>query len=149
MLVKGSSHSVCLELGVRWGESDAAGIVYYAAMLDWFTEGRIHFLREKGLDYMGNFHENGIVTVVLDVHCRYHHALRPGEKIAVDTCLAEATPAKMTFAYRIIQLKGGILAAQGETVHAYVDRCGRAFNLKKRFPEIWAKLEKITSGDPW
>ncbi len=146
MKVKNCSYNNnCLNVEVRWGESDAAGIVYYVRYFDWFTEGRMFFLKNNGLDYMENFHDKGIVAVSVSANCEYKRALRPGDMINVKTELTEATPARMTFTYRVFKSPEGELAAKGKTVHAYVDDSGKPFNLQKRFPELWNKLNGLVS----
>lgn len=114
--------------------------MYYARYFDWFTEGRIAFLREQNLSYMDTFHRNGIVAVAIHAHCDYHRALAPEETIAIETALTGLTPTRMTFGYHLYKAPGDTLAAEGETQHAFVDADGRPFNLKKRFPELWERL---------
>jgi acyl-CoA thioester hydrolase len=54
------------EREVRWGDCDAAGIVYYARYFDWFTDGRIALLKQIALPYQQFFHEQGITVVAVE-----------------------------------------------------------------------------------
>ncbi len=124
---------------VTWGDCDAAGISYYARTFDWFTNARMHFLACYRFPYMDTFHSQGISLVCLTAECQYKKMVRPDDKLAVRTTLAELTRTRMTFVYRIFKADGE-LAAEGRTTHACTDHEGNAFNLKKRFPELWRQL---------
>jgi len=133
-----------MEMYVTWGDCDAAGISYYARNFDWFTNGRLHFFREHGFPYMTKLHENNIFLVCISANCQYKKMLYPDEKITVRTYLKSFSRAKMTFLYEVIKQTGEI-AAEGSTVHAFADQSGHAFDMKKRFPELWSEMNSKLS----
>jgi acyl-CoA thioester hydrolase len=133
---------VTTELEVRWGECDPAGIVYHPAYIDWFSVARMHWLREHGVKYMEDFHDQGIVVVVLAVNCRYVKTLRAEDQVRVDARLAKLSRTRMEFHYQVFNAAGE-LCAEGMTEHAYVDERGRAVNIAKRAPALWERLHAM------
>jgi acyl-CoA thioester hydrolase len=128
------------ELEVRWGDCDAAGIVYYAKYFDWFTDGRVALLKKIGIPYQKFFHEQGIVVVAVEATCRYRKSLLPEEKYFLNTTLSRLGRTRMLFDY-IITAADETLVAEGHTVHAYVDNTGKPFDIKKKRPALWSKLQ--------
>jgi len=127
------------ELEVRWGECDAAGIVYHPNYIDWFSIARMHFLGENGVSYMKAFQDKGIVLVVLDVGCRFKKTLRAEDRVIVEARLALLTKTRLRMVYQVID-ENGTLCAEGYTEHAYVDVHNKAVNIAKREPALWAQL---------
>jgi acyl-CoA thioester hydrolase len=130
------------ELEVRWGDCDAAGILYYAKYFDLFTDGRVALLKHIGIPYYQFFHDQGIVVVVLEATCRYRKSLRLEERYIMDTTLSPPGRTGMVFDYIITSAGSGQLVAEGRTAHTFVDEAGKPFNLKKKHPELWLKLQE-------
>lgn len=131
-----------LEMEVGWGDCDAAGITYYARYFDWFSNGRILLFKKYGLPYMSTFHRQNINLVALEAGCRYRRSLRPEEEVGLETTLVNLTRTRIGFKY-IIYKKDGSTAAEGFTIHAYVDGQGKPFDLKKRYPALWEEMNAI------
>lgn len=132
-------------LRVRYGETDQMGVVYYANYLDWFTEGRTELMRRHGVPYR-DLEAAGIFLPVGEVECRYRRPARYDDLVAVHTVIRHVTPARLEFAYQIVRVESAQneetgLLAEGRTVHAFVDRSGRPFNLQKRHPELWQRIQ--------
>ena len=138
----GKSISNEQEMEVRWGDCDAAGIVYYAKYFDLFTDGRVALLKKVGLPYQQFFHEQGIVVVAVEATSRYRKNLKPEEKYILSTRLAHLGRTRMIFEYVITKHEDQSVATEGRTVHTFVDDTGKPFDLKKRRPDLWAKLEE-------
>ena len=134
-----------LEMEVGWGDSDAAGIVYYARYFDWFSNGRIQLFKKYGLPYMAVFHRQNINMVALEAGCRYKKSLQPEETVILETELDTLSRTRIGFKYKILK-QDGTPAAEGFTVHAYVDGEGKPFDLKKRHPVLWAEMSGIFGG---
>lgn len=139
---------VSTELEVRWGECDPAGIVYHPAYIDWFAVARMHFLRDNGVPYMKEFHDNGVVLVVLAVDCKYMKTLEAEDAIRVDARLMEFGRTRAKFAYEVYNRDGGLCAA-GHTEHAFVDADKRPLNLAKQAPLLWDKLRIFRGEHPF
>jgi len=130
---------------ITWGDCDAAGIAYYARYFDWFTNGRMNYLNQFKLPYMDTFHDQGVTIVGIKAECEYKLMLRPDENVILETSLADLTKTRVNFNYRVIKSDGSV-AACGYSEHAFVDKTGKPFNLYKRYPEIWHKLDVNTGG---
>ena len=130
------------ELEVRWGDCDAAGVLYYAKYFDLFTDGRVALLKQIGIPYHQFFHDRGIVVVVLEATCRYSKSLRLEERYIMETTLSPPRRTGMVFEYHITSAGGKQLVAEGRTAHAFVGDNGKPFDLRKKHPEIWAKLQE-------
>ncbi len=135
------SHSQ--ELEVRWGDCDAAGIVYYVKYFDWFTDGRVALLKHINIPYQKSFHEQGITVVVIEATCRYRKNLKSEENFILWTKLARFSRTRMIFDYIITKPDNEQVVAEGRTVHTFVDNAGKPFNIGKNYPELWEKLSAL------
>ncbi len=142
--IEGGRITCVQEMEVRWGDCDAAGIVYYARYFDWFTDGRVALLKQIGLPYQQFFHEQGIVVVVIEASCLYRRNLKPEEKYILSTTFTQLGRTRMTYDYVITKQEVHTVVAEGRTVHAYVDEAGKPFDIKKRRPDLWEKLLEQT-----
>jgi len=118
--------------------------VYYVNYFDWFTDARTEFFNQINLPYKEIFYERGILLLIIEAGCKYKYSLRPEEKVVLETWLARLTRTRLEFGYRV-KKSAGLVAAEGFTVHAYVDRQGKPFDLKKRFPLLWDRLLHTTT----
>lgn len=159
-------------LKVRYNECDSMGITYHARYLDWFVIGRTELLRAAGLSY-AQMERSGLLLPVLEVRCRHHASTRYDDVIKLETRLLRVSRTRMDFGYRVFLETneeaedapgvGGtvgndaarhsgaspsprsILAAEGETLHAFIDARHRPMDVKKRFPDVWDKLEQLAA----
>jgi len=135
------------ELEVRWGDCDAAGIVYHVKYFDWFTDGRVALFKEMNMSYQKFFHQQGIVLVAVEASCRYRKSLYPEEKYILDTAFSHLSRTRMIFDYVITRFEDETVVAEGRTVHAYVDVKGKPFDIKKRHPDLWLKLSGLLNRE--
>ena len=54
---------------VIFGDTDAAGIVYYGNYLRWFEVGRAELMRRKGFSYLDTM-ERGVLLPVIEAGAR-------------------------------------------------------------------------------
>lgn len=133
------------EFEVRWGECDAAGIVYHPVYIDWFSVARMNFMKENGVSYMTSFHDRNIVLVVLEAKGRYLKTLRAEDKAYVDAKLVERSRTRLKMEYEVYNEQGE-LCTVGYTEHAFVDMStNKAVNLAKRAPELWDLVQGLPS----
>ncbi|MCL6516048.1 acyl-CoA thioesterase [Alicyclobacillus sp.] len=136
------------EFEVRWGECDPAGIVYHPAYLDWFSVARMHFLQENGISYMKEFHDRGIVVVVLEAQCQYRKPLRAEDRVWVEAWWRHLSRTRFGFQYRVINAAGEVCTT-GRTEHAFIDLHGKPLNLAKRDPDLWRRVQQIPVRGEW
>lgn len=121
---------------VIYGDTDQMGVVYYGNYLRYFEAGRNEYLREKGARYRDVEREFDIHLPVVEANVRYRHPARYDDLLRIETEVTEVRRARLRFAYRIVREEGERLLAEGETVHACVDREGRPVKLPERLIEL-------------
>jgi len=127
---------------VRWAECDAAGIIYHARVFDWFSEGRIVWLKEHGLDYYDVLRPFGIELLVKSANASFHHTLKPGDPVHLEIQLELITPTRASFRYRVAaQQDVKVTALEGMTEHAFVVD-GRARRLDRVALEVFQQFER-------
>ena len=130
-----------LRLRVRYGETDQMGVVYYANYFDWFTEARTALMRDSGVSYK-ELEERRIYLPVREANCEYLHPARYEDELTLYTVVTRLTPVRFDFAYEITKEGIASMCARGWTKHAFMDENGQPFNLRKRHPDIWERLQR-------
>ena len=129
---------------VLYGDTDAAGVVYYANYLRFFERGRTEYMREMVLTYR-DIENQGLILPVLESYSRYKAPAAYDDLLVIETSLVELKNVSCRFNYRIYRNDNDnsrTLLAKGYTVHASVNRNGKL----TRFPaNLIEKLEKIIS----
>jgi acyl-CoA thioester hydrolase len=131
---------VATDVRVIYGDTDQAGIVYYANYLRYFEAGRTEFIRAKGLRYRDFQDRFGLLLPVAEARVAYRAPARYDDLLTVETTLAEASRASARFEYRIV--READLLATGHTVHACVGADGRVRRLP---PEL---VRALAAGEP-
>lgn len=111
----------CTRLRVRYADTDAMGVVYYANYLTYFEIGRVELLRAAGTDYR-SIEAGGAVAAVTRADCRYLAPARFDDLLAISTRAAGLGRASMRFEYEIRREPDGALLAEGFTEHACLNR---------------------------
>jgi len=105
---------------VRFGDTDAAGIVYYANFYRWFEAGRSELMRAGGVPYSDIVAE-GLFMPVVESWCRYHTPAQYDDALRVCSWVHELKAATIVIAHQIhiddrLVCEGGArLACVGET----------------------------------
>lgn len=124
------------EVRVRYADTDAMGVVYHANYLVWFEVGRNELMRAWGMPYV-DFERRGIMVPVVEGHVKWLFSARYDDVLQVETRVAELSPARITFAYRIVRAEDGKLCCEGTTVHGFLNPAGRASALPKLAPDLY------------
>ncbi|NMD42782.1 MAG: acyl-CoA thioesterase [Firmicutes bacterium] len=132
-------------LRVRYKDTDAMGIAYYANYLIWFEVGRTEWMRALGPSY-SELEKSGIFLPVIRATCEYKKAARYDDELTVITRIESIGLVRLTFHYEI--RRSGQLVARGSTEHAFVNEKGRPAALRKMNPFLWHKLNQALEHDP-
>ena len=127
---------------VIYGDTDAAGIVYYANYLRYFERGRTEYMRDLVLAYR-EIEEQGLVLPVIECYSRYKASAVYDDLLTIETSLVELKNVSCRFNYRIyknVSDNSRVLLAKGYTVHAAINREGKLTRLPQHLLE---KLQKI------
>ena len=120
---------------VRYAETDAMGVVYYANYLLWFEVARADLLRDAGWSYR-EMEADGYMLPVLEAHCVYRQPARYDDELDVKTTGALVSPVRVKFMYDVVRSADAVHLATGYTVHASIDRGGRPCRLPDRVREL-------------
>ncbi len=125
------------EVRVRYAETDAQGVVYYANYFVWFEVARMSYLRAIGYDY-ATLERNGLGFVIAEAHCRYHAPAHFDEELVVRTSVGEVRNRSFAFEYEVYNKESGQLLATGSTIQVFIDEQGKPREIP---PKLRAVLE--------
>ena len=127
---------------VLYGDTDAAGVVYYGNYLRYFEQGRTEYMRDLVQTYR-EIESQGLVLPVIECYTRYKAPAAYDDLLVIETSLVELKNVSCRFNYRIYRKDEGdalVLLAKGYTVHASVARSGKLTRLPA---ELIGKLKTI------
>jgi 4-hydroxybenzoyl-CoA thioesterase len=108
-------------LPVRWGDVDAAGIVFYPRFFEWYDLGCEALFAALGLPWPELFPAHGIVGVpILESGSRFASPARYGEIVKIRAVVAWVKDRTFRMEYEISA--AGRLCAAGFEVRAWVKR---------------------------
>ena len=138
--------AVTTEIRVRYAETDAMGVVYYANYLVWFELGRTDWIRAHGMTYR-ELEEHGVLLPVIEARCAYRASARYDDLVRLETRPVALTPARVGFAYRAtrIEAEGETLLAEGRTDHVFLDRDGRILRITRQ-PRLWGIFAPVAAA---
>lgn len=107
------------EFRVNFADTDAMGVVHHSNYLRYFEVGRVHFLRQKGMDYT-EWQKKGWHFPLVEAKVRYRRPCR-FDDIVVVKVRPQQKGIRFVFFYEIRNTKSGDLLTTGETHHVCVD----------------------------
>jgi acyl-CoA thioester hydrolase len=108
---------------VRYQETDAMGVVYYANYLAWFEVARTELMRAMGTTYR-QWEEEGFYLPVTEAGCRYHKPARYDDELELIARLS-LRGLIFHFDYEVRRPADGICLATGWTEHICLNGTGR------------------------
>jgi acyl-CoA thioester hydrolase len=131
------------KITVRYAETDQMGIVHHSNYYVYFETAREDFIEGVSISYK-DMEESGVMMPLVETQCKYYEGAKYADKLIVETILEELSPIKVALNYNVIREADGKLLAKGKTVQAFVDKNSfRIVNLKKKYAELWTKLEML------
>lgn len=100
------------QIRVNFGDTDAAGIVYYPNYFKWFDIAGHQFFRSIGLAPVRLTEEQNIILPLLDVRCTFEQPLHYDDIITIQTSAAEVNN-------RTIKLNHEIYKSETKTGFGY------------------------------
>jgi 1,4-dihydroxy-2-naphthoyl-CoA hydrolase len=113
----GALHSA--ERIVAFQDVDAAGIVFFARVFDYFHDAYVAFLRARDVPLETALQDGSWVAPLRHAAADYRRPLRFGDPITVSLVRIDLEETEYRVIYRIETSDG--LACEGETVHVSVD----------------------------
>jgi 1,4-dihydroxy-2-naphthoyl-CoA hydrolase len=106
---------------VRFQDIDAAGIVFYPRVLEYFSDAYIAMLLARGYDLPASLAKGGVGVPLVHAEADYLHPLRFGDAMSIEVLAAKVGgSSSFTIGYRV--RSGERIAAVGQTVHVCIDR---------------------------
>ncbi len=135
------STAFCTQVRVRYQDTDAAGVVYYANHLAYFEVARVELLRALGMP-INEVQRRGVVLPVIETRCRYLRPALLDDLLDVYLWPTELGHVRFAFAYEI--RRGDELVATGSTRHAVVDHaCGRAVPVPEWIGTLFHRMAEL------
>lgn len=104
---------------VAFQDVDAAGIVFYARVFDYFHDAYVDLLRDRGAPLEAALRDGAWVAPLTRAEAEYLRPLRFGDEIDVVIAAIDLAETEYTVDYRIEHQ--GRVAAVGRTRHVSVD----------------------------
>jgi YbgC/YbaW family acyl-CoA thioester hydrolase len=106
---------------VRFQDVDAAGIIFYPRLLEYFHDTYVSFLAAAGTPLPEVLREGSWISPVRHAEADYFRPLRFGDEVEVALVRAHLEPTEVTVGYRIAGVETGEVAAVGQVVHTFLE----------------------------
>jgi acyl-CoA thioester hydrolase len=130
-------------LRVRWSECDLQGVVFYPNYLAYFD----HLLTELWREAVGSYariQELGIDLVVAEAGIRYRVSARFDEEIELRARISRLGTTSMTMALTAERVADGVLLAEGELRHVFVDP--KTFEKREMPGQVRDRLQRFAAA---
>ena len=131
------------ECRVLYGDTDAAGVVYYGNYMRYFELGRTEYMRDLVQISYREIENQGLVLPVIECYARYKASAAYDDLLIIETSINELKNVSCRFSYRIYRKEDDgsqTLLVKGFTVNASVNRSGKL----TKFPaDLIKKLKTI------
>tara|TARA_B100000674_G_scaffold488893_1_gene501895 strand:- start:2484 stop:2918 length:435 start_codon:yes stop_codon:yes gene_type:complete len=125
---------------IRYSETDQMGVANHARYFDWFAEGRVAWLEERGERY-AKWEQEGWILPVVDAQCKYLQAIRFQETMEMIIHVKKFNPRKVIFSYQILKLGETDCIATATTSHVFLNQ-GKVRRLKPAYYEVFTRTPK-------
>lgn len=129
---------------VQYYETDKMGITHHSNYVRWMEEARIEFLDQIGWSYV-RMEEEGIISPVLAVNCRYKHSTTFSDEISVTVKVKEFKGVRLILEYTMKNRKDDFVVLTGTTEHCFLNKQSRPINMKKEFPGLFQVLTDLAN----
>ena len=103
---------------VRWGETDAAGIVFYPSFYAWMDEASHHYFTEIGHPTTKLFENEKIGIPLVEAKCVFKSPLLFGDQVTIVSTISEVRSKVIIINHTF--LKDGQTVAEGYEIRAWV-----------------------------
>lgn len=110
---------------VRFAETDAMQVVYYAEYFVWFEVARTELFREIGMPYTVISRKRGYHTPVVQAHADYKAPARYDDEVAVRVLMTKIGKSSLRLDYEVTRMPDKVLLCTGHTVHVLIGEDGK------------------------
>jgi len=133
------SKEFCIDVRVKYAETDQMAVVYYANYFVWLEVARTEFFRSLGLDYKSIEEEKGLSLPVVEAYCKYRAPARYDDMVTIKTKASQVKSSTLRFDYTIVNKASGELLADAYTTHVFIGKDRKPVRLPQ---EIKSAFEK-------
>lgn len=119
----------------QYYETDQMGIIHHSNYIRWMESARIWWMEQIGIDY-GKMEQQGIISPVLEVSCKYRSMVHFGDNVVIITKMEKYNGIRLDLSYRIIDKISGEERTTGYSKHCFLDQEGKLVSLRKSYPEF-------------
>ncbi|MGN1096102.1 MAG: acyl-CoA thioesterase [Eubacteriales bacterium] len=127
---------------VQYYETDKMGITHHSNYIRWMEEARVDFLRQIGWNYE-KLEENGIVSPVTAIECRYKSPTFFAETVNIDVCVEGFKGARLRLKYEM-KKEDGTFVCDAHSEHCFMNKDGKFIRLQKEFPDFYKALMRFS-----
>jgi len=106
---------------VRFQDVDAAGIIFYPRLLEYFHDTYVSFLSAAGTPLVEVLRSGVWLSPVRHAEAYYFRPLRFGDEVEVALVRAHVEPTEVALGYRIARTGSDEVCAVGQVVHTFLD----------------------------
>ena len=121
------------EWKAQYYETDQMGIVHHSNYIRWFESARIDYMEQMGIPYK-KMEADGIISPVLSASCNYHKMTYFGDTVLITPSVKAYNGIRLILSYEVRNRETGVLLAEGETSHCFLNKEGKLLSLKKAAP---------------
>lgn len=130
----------------RYAETDQMGIIHHSVYAVWYELARTEYFNKVGLRY-DEVEKMGIMTPIVELNCKYKMPAYFNQEVEVRAKMIKLTPAKFILEYDIYNQDNNLINI-GTTTLVWADaKSFSIINMKKRYPELYKKLEELVEKD--
>lgn len=111
-----------IEERVRWGDVDAAGIIFYGAYIRFFEFAETELFRAVGLPYSVMFEELDVWLPRVHLECDFHHAAKLDDLLEVSVYVGRFGNKSMRLDFEVRRKGDELIIARAHFVLASVRR---------------------------
>ncbi len=129
---------------INYYETDQMQVVHHSNYARFLEEARLDLMDKAGLPY-DLMEEKGIIIPVLTLNSEFIDAVHFGDTIQIYPHLIKLSPVRFSLKYEI--KRDDKVVNKSETSHAFVDENFRPMNMKKKFPDLYEKMEALVEKE--
>jgi acyl-CoA thioester hydrolase len=115
-----------VKLRVRFAETDAMQVVYYAEYFVWFEVARTELFRAIGMPYSVISRKRGFHTPVVQAHADYKSSAKYDDEVAVRVWASKVGTSSVRLDYEVTRLPDREVLCTGHTVHVLIGEDGKS-----------------------
>ncbi|HEV7683164.1 MAG TPA: thioesterase family protein [Pyrinomonadaceae bacterium] len=115
-------HKFTIEERVRWGDVDAASIIFYGAYIRFFEIAETELFRVVGLPYSVMFEELDVWLPRVHLECDFHHAAQLDDLLEVSVYVGRFGNKSMRLDFEVRRKGDDLIIARAHFVLASVKR---------------------------